>query len=159
MGRQRGGEDEAAGKGADEVDEPGRAGDEAADDAEGLAERALDNVDAAHQALALGDTAAARAVHADGMDLVQIGQRTVPFGDVEDRGDRRDVAVHRIDALEGDDFRHVRAVFAKQPVEVGRVVVLPDPPLGLRVADALDHRGMVALVGEDHAAGQVGTER
>ena len=55
-------------------------------------------------AVALGNAAAARAVHADGMDLVEIGQRVVLVGEVADRGDRRDVAVHRIDALEGDQL-------------------------------------------------------
>jgi len=35
-------------------------------------------------------------------------------------------------------------------VEVLGVVVGEDHPLGAAVADALDHRGVVLLVGEDH---------
>ena len=76
----------------------GRAGDIAAHHAERLAERALDHRQPVHQALALGDAAAARAVEADRMDLVEIGHRAVLVGDVAELGDRRDVAVHRIDA-------------------------------------------------------------
>ena len=53
-----------------------------------------------HRAVALGDAAAARAVHADRVDLVEIGHGAVALGEVADRADRRDVAVHRIDALE-----------------------------------------------------------
>jgi hypothetical protein len=60
------------------------AGDVATDDAEGLAQRALDQRDAVHQPLALGDAAAARAVHADRVDLVDIGHRAVLVADVED---------------------------------------------------------------------------
>src|SRR5690606_21780370 len=98
------------GKRTDEVDQPGRAGDVAANDAEGLAQRALDNVDASHQPLAFGDAAAARAVHAHRVNLVEIGQRAVLLGHREDLGNGRDVAVHRIDALEGDDLGPLGAV-------------------------------------------------
>ena len=60
-----------------------------------------------HDAVALGDAAAARAVKADRVHLVEIGQRAVLLGQIADRGDRRDVAVHRVDALEDDDLRRV----------------------------------------------------
>src|SRR6185295_4808011 len=70
--RQRGREDEARRVGADAVDDRGAAGDIAAEAAEGLGERAFEHVDAVHDAVALGDTAAARAVHADRMDLIDI---------------------------------------------------------------------------------------
>ena len=93
------------------------------------------------------------------MDLVEIGHRAVLFGDVADFLDRRDVAIHRIDRFEGDDLRHVAAIFRQQPVEILRIIVLPDALLGPGVADALDHRGMVAFVGEDDAARDVRSER
>ncbi len=51
---------------------------------------------------------AALAIHADRMDFVDIGHRAVFLGEVADRADRRDVAVHRIDALEQDQLRPVR---------------------------------------------------
>ena len=71
-------------KAADEIAHRGRAGDVAADDAERLAERALDDGEAVHQAFALGNAAAARAIEADRMDLVEIGHGAVLFGDVAD---------------------------------------------------------------------------
>ena len=84
-------------------------GDVAAHDAEALGERAVDDVDAVHDAVALGDAAAARAVQADGVHLVEIGERAVFLGEIADRRDRRDVAVHRVDALERDDLRRARS--------------------------------------------------
>ena len=83
------------------------AGDVAAHHPERLAQRALDDGDAAGDAVALGNAAAARAVHADRVDLVEIGERFIFVGEVADFGDRRDVAVHRIDALEGDQLGRV----------------------------------------------------
>ena len=108
--RQRRGEDEAGGKRPHEIDQVLRPGDVAAHHAEGLAQRALDHGQPVHQPLALGNAAAARAVHADRMHLVEIGHRAVLVGDVADFADRRDIAVHRIDALEGDQLRRRRIV-------------------------------------------------
>ena len=36
--------------------------------------------------------------------------------------------------------------------------MLPDNPLGLGMADAFDHRGVVERVREDHEAGDLGAE-
>jgi hypothetical protein len=72
----------------------------AAHHAERLAQRAFDDGDAVRRFIALGNAAAARAVHADGVNFVAIGERVVLVGQVADRVDRRDVAVHRIDAFE-----------------------------------------------------------
>jgi hypothetical protein len=41
-----------------------------------------------HQAFALGNAAAARAIHADGVDFIEIGHGAVLVRDVADRGDR-----------------------------------------------------------------------
>src|SRR5678815_2956519 len=70
---QRGGEAEAMGIGADGVDQDRVAGDIAAHHAKGLTQRAFDDVDLAHHAVAFGHAAAALAVHANRMDFVQIG--------------------------------------------------------------------------------------
>ena len=56
-------------------------------------------------AIAFGDAAAARSVHADGVDLVEMGHRAVLLGEIGDLADRGDVAIHRIDQLEGDQLR------------------------------------------------------
>ena len=53
----------------------------------------------------LGNAAAARAVHANRMHFVEIGQRVIFVGEVADRRDRRDVGFHRIDAFERDQLR------------------------------------------------------
>src|SRR5690606_28244818 len=83
-GGQGSGEDEARGEGAEEIAEVGRAGDVAADDAEGLAERALDQRYPVHQAEFLGDAAAPRPVEPDGVNLVEIGHRPVFLGNLDD---------------------------------------------------------------------------
>ena len=82
--RQRRGEDQAAGDRADVIDDPAVAGDVAAEHAEALGQRALDDVDAVRDVVPLRDATALAAVHADGMHLVDIGH-----GAVTDRRDRR----------------------------------------------------------------------
>jgi hypothetical protein len=52
-----------------------RCGDIAAHYANGLAKRTLDRGQPMHCAVAFGDPTAARAVHANSMDLVEIGHR------------------------------------------------------------------------------------
>ena len=74
-------------------------------------------------------------------------------GHVEDFLDGRDVAVHGIDRLEGDDLGPVAVIGAEQPVQFGHVVVLENLLFGARVDDSFDHRVVVLLVGEQHAIG------
>ncbi|PAV72687.1 hypothetical protein WR25_22134 [Diploscapter pachys] len=126
----------------------------AAHHAERLAERALDDRQPVRDAFSLGNAAAARAVHADRMHFVEIGQRVIFVGEVADRGDRRDVGFHRIDALERDQLRHRRVFGRQQLFEVREVVMAEDPLLAAGVANAGDHRGVVQFVRKDHAAGQ-----
>jgi hypothetical protein len=108
---------------ADGVDQGCRGGDVAAHAAERLAERALDDGDPVHHAVALGDAAAVLAVHADGVDLVEVGHGAVALGQVADLGHGAEVAVHRVDALERDQLRPRRVAVAEQALEVGEVVV------------------------------------
>ena len=105
-------------------------------------------------AVALGDAAAVGAVHADGVHLVEIGQCVVPFGEVAHRGDRRDVAVHRIDAFERDQLGRLGILVAQQLLEMVEVVVAEHALLAARILDARDHRGVVEFIREDHAAGE-----
>ena len=100
--------------------------DVAAEAAERLGERAFEHVDAVHDAVALGDAAAARAVHADRVDLVDIGHGAVLLGEIADLLDRRDVAVHRIEALEGDQLRPLGTRGDQQLLEMRDVVVAED---------------------------------
>ncbi len=99
------GEDEARRIGADGVAAGPAPGNITAHDAEALSERAIDNVDAVHDAVALGDAAATRAVEADRVDLIEISQRVVFLRQVTNGLDWRDMAVHGVDALEDDDLR------------------------------------------------------
>ncbi len=73
--------------------------------------------------VALGNAAAALAVHADGMDFVEVGERIILVGEVADRGDRRDVAVHRIDAFERDQLGRFGIFGGQQLFEMLQVVV------------------------------------
>jgi len=51
-------------------------------------------VDAVHDALALGDAGAARTIHSNRVDLIEIGHRAITFGEIADLVHRCDVAVH-----------------------------------------------------------------
>jgi hypothetical protein len=100
----------------------------------------------------LGNAATTRAVEPDRVHLVEIGHRPEMFGHIAQFADRRDVAVHRIDRLEADELWPVGRHPVEQSREIVRVVVMEDVFLGAAVADAGDHRGVVALIREhDHA--------
>ncbi len=149
-GWQGGREDEAGGDGADIVEDFEIAGDVAAVAAIGFGEGAFDDSDAVGDAVTLGNAAAMGAVHADRVDFVEIGQRVVFIGEVADGGERGDVAVHRVDALEGDEFGSVGGGVGKAAFEVRHVVMFEDVDRGLAaVLDADDHGVVVLGVGED----------
>ena len=127
LGRQGRGEDELRRIAAHRVDHRRARRDIAAERAEALGERALDDVDPMREPLALAQPPAARAVEADRMDLVDIGHRVVFFGELDDLGDRGDVAVHRIEALEHDELGPFDRFGGEQLLEMGDVVVAPTP--------------------------------
>ena len=153
-GRKSGCEDEAGRKGAHGIHDRARAGDVAAQRAERLCQRALDNVDAVGEAALFGDAAAAQPVHADGMNLVDVGHRVVFFSEVGDRCDRRDVAVHRIDGFENDQLRLLAARRLQQAFQMRDIVVAEYLLLGPGAPHALDHRGVVELIGKNEAVRQ-----
>src|SRR5687767_3669480 len=96
-GRERCRENEPRRERADRIAEVAGAGDVATHDAEALGERAVDDVDPVHDAVALGDATTARAIEADGVHLVEVGQGTILLSEVADGGDGGDVTVHRVD--------------------------------------------------------------
>src|SRR5712671_1482146 len=72
--RHRGREDEARRGRTDRVADHGIGRDVASYDAKALGQRPFDDVDAVHDAVALGDAGTARSVKTDGMNLVEIGE-------------------------------------------------------------------------------------
>ena len=157
--RQRSREDETITEGAHKIDQIGRCRYITADHAKGLAQRALDDVDAIHHAFALGDPRAVRAVHANRVNLVEESDCVVFFGDVADLGDRRDIAIHRVNRLENNDFRHVRVIGRHQSVEISRIVMLKNAFFGAGMTDALDHRIMIQRIRIEDTARQLRAQR
>ncbi len=152
--RQGGGEDEARGGGADEVDHLGTPGDVAAMRAEALGERPLDDIDPVRHAVALGHARPLRSVEAHRVHLVEIGERAVFLGEIADGADRGDVAIHRIDALEGDQLGRLGRGGGEQRFEMGEIVVAENVPPRRALAHPGDHRGVVLLVREHFPAGE-----
>jgi hypothetical protein len=79
-----------------------------------------------HGAVTCGNAGAARAVHANRVDLVEIRHGTIAGGKVADPADRRDVATHRVQALEHDQLGTTRIGRCQQLLEVSNVIVPPD---------------------------------
>ena len=86
------------------IDDRRLRGDIAAERSKSLGERSFDDVDLTHDAIALGDAAAMRAVKTDRMHLVHIGHRVVAARQISDPGDRGDIAMHRIETFENDQL-------------------------------------------------------
>jgi hypothetical protein len=57
------------------------------------------------------------------MDLVEIGHRAVPLGDIANLRDRCDIAIHRINRLEADELRPPRIGTHQAILKVDGVVV------------------------------------
>ena len=104
------------------------------------------------QAFALGHATAARPVEADRMNLVEVGHGAVFVGEIANLGDRRDVAVHRVDRFECDEFRHIGIGFLEQLLKVFDIVVAEDFLFRAAGAYAGNHRSVVQRVRENHAA-------
>src|SRR5690606_6336115 len=102
-GRQRVAEQVRARAVAQQLDDLAAGGDEPARGAaEGLAEGAGEDVDPAHGAVVLVAAAAGRADEAGRVAVVDHDHGAVLVGEVANRGDAGDVAVHAEDAVGGD---------------------------------------------------------
>ena len=151
---QRGGENEAGGETAHEIHEIARGRDIAADGAEGLGQRSLNDVHLFHDALALGHAAAAVPVHAHGVNLVEEGKGVIALGQLHNFRNGAEIAIHGIDGFENDDLGTFLVLLFQQFLEMGQIVMAENLLLRFGKADALDHGGMVHLVGEQQAVGQ-----
>ena len=103
----------------------------------------------------LRNTSTTRSVEANSVDLVEERERTVAFGKVAYLRDGTNATAHRVDALEGDDFRRLLGVLRQLHLEVLQVVVLENDALGTRVPHALDHGRVVHGVREVDAPGEL----
>ena len=155
--RRRRREDQRARRVDQVLDDLGARADVGAVGAEGLAERADDHVHLALQA-GSGDRASASRPDVPGrVGLVDDKPRAVDLRELDDVGERGDVAVHREHRVGHDQPAGPwLAVAAQAPVEVLDVAVAVDDDLRAREPAAVHDRSMVELVGEDHAlrAGQ-----
>ena len=152
--RQRRREDEGWRIAAHRIHDGRAGGDIAAQRPETFGQRALDHVDAPHQAFALADAAATRPIHADRVHFIDICHRVIFFGKFDDRAYRGYVAVHRIEALEDDQLGARRASCRQQTLQIGNVVMAPDLLLAARPCDALDHGIMIEGIRQDQTVGQ-----
>jgi len=148
--RMRSGEQERARAVVEEVDEFARAADVTSHDADGFAERADLNVNAAVAAEVIDGAAAAAAEDAGGMGVINHHDAIVFFGEVAEFRERSDIAIHGEDAI-GDEefvagpvFRFLADAFA-----IGDVAMLEDFDGGFGKAAAIDDGGVVELVGDD----------
>ena len=94
------------------------------------------------------------AIQANRMNLVQIGDGAKFVGQIADFRNRRDIAIHGIDRLEGDDLGHRGVRLGQMHAQMFHVVMAEDALVGPAVANAVDHRGVVHLVGIDNGVGQ-----
>ena len=81
------------------------------------------------------------------------------FGNVTDFTNRRNVAIHRIDRLKGNQFCGCRIALAQKLVEVIDIVVAENFAGLAAVADARDHGIVIQLVGKDYTVGELAGER
>ena len=141
---------------AQQVDDGLRRGDEAAHAAaERLAERAGDDLDALARAGQRRRAAAALAEMPVRMAIVDHDEGAVALGEVADLAELRDVAVHREDAVGGDELeaRAVGLRLLQLRFEIVHVGIGEAVAFRLAEPDAVDDRGVVERVGDDRVLG------
>jgi hypothetical protein len=90
------------------------------------------------------------AQHARGVGIVDHHDGAVALSDLDQRGQRSDVAVHREHAVGDQQFVAARAVQALHDFRrLGRVLVRKDVNLGSRQPAAVDDAGVIQRVGDD----------
>nr|GEU28576.1 hypothetical protein [Tanacetum cinerariifolium] len=111
--------------------------------AQRLAQRARDDVDAAHDVVVLVGAAAGGAHEARRVALVDHHQRAVAVGQVADLVELGDGAVHREHAVGDDHLVALAGGGLQLGFQVGHVVVSVAQARGLAQADAVNDRGVV----------------
>ena len=154
-GHRRGGEQERAAGDAQVVDHVGRPGHEAAAGGERLGEGAHAQVDPVLDAEQLGGPRAAGAQHAGAVGLVDHQARAVARAQLDDVGQRGDVALHREDAV--DHHEHAAAVASARArgarSSLSRRLWRKGRILARESRHAVEDRGVVARVDDHRVAG------
>ena len=117
--------------------------------AEGLAQRAGQDVHLAAQVVEFGDAAARFAQHAGRVALVHHHQRVVLLGQCADLVERCGVAVHREHAVGADDAEPLGLRLPETLLQFGHVGIGVTVAHGLAQTHAVDDRGVVECVGDD----------
>ena len=132
----------------------GRARDEAPEHADRLRERPDLDVDAPVQPEVIHRAGATRAEHAGGVRVVDHHDGVAPLGDVHEVGERRDVGVHREDAVRDQELAAARLRrFRQEPLGIGGIPVLEHLDLRFRQTGSVDDRRVVQTVAHDHVVG------
>ena len=129
------------------------AGVAAAGAAQRLAERAGQDVHAAHDIVVFMRAAPGRAQEADRVGVVHHDQGVIAFGQVADGGQIGDEAVHREHAVGGDQPCARALRFLQLGFQIGHVAVVVAKALGFAQPDAVNDAGMVQFVGDDGVFG------
>ena len=106
-----------------------------------------------HHAVMLVRAAAVLAHEADGVRIIDHHQGVVFFGQIADARQVGDDAVHRKNAVGGDDAEPGAGSLLELRFEIGHVVVFVAEPLGLAEPHAVDDAGVVQFVGDDRVFG------
>ena len=147
---QRVGEEVGARTLAQHVDDLPAAGGEAAyGAAEGLAQRARQDVDLAAAVVEFGDAAAGFTQHACRVALVDHDQSVVFLGQGADFVERGGIAVHREYAVGADDAETLCLRLLETLLQVGHVGIGVTVTYGFAETHAVDDRGVVQGVGDD----------
>ena len=148
--RMRSGEQERARTVVEEVDEVARATDVAAERTDCLGESSDLYIDAAVDVEVIDCAAAVAAEHAGCVGVVDHHDGAVFFGEIAERREGADVAVHGEDAVSDEElFAGLVLHTGELGFGVGNVLVLEDKNPGTGEASTVDDGGVVQLVGDD----------
>lgn len=173
--RKRSGEDEARGVRSNNINKVGRTGNVTTNNTVRFTKSSSDDIDSVHdtafhrlRGLAGGDvslkikvlsnTSTIGTVHADGVHFIKECKRTVFVCKITYSFNGSDTTAHGVDTLESNDLGDLLGYSLEFGLKVSQVIVLPDDLFGARVADTLDHRSVIASVGENDTARKLGTD-
>lgn len=150
VGRSRGGENEAARVVYKKSGERAAATDESADAGKSFSAW----INGGEKAVVIrkfsGEAAALRAENAEGVGFVGDHIGVEFFGELENFGERRDVALHAKDAFRDDEFCAVGIlIFAQGAFEKIQIAVRVDDFLRAREANAINDAGVIERVGKN----------